>query len=91
MKKIALMVLAVGVTLGLALTAEARGWGYGCRGNTAVTNVSARGYGPGSCPGYSNGVRGYGVGNGRGYGPGFNRGYGPSAPPAPNVPGPAGK
>ncbi len=96
MKKITLMILALGVTLGgLALNAEARGPGWG-RGNgcPAWSNTNWKGYGPANRPAWSNGSgRGYGYGpaNCPAYnaqGQGYGRGYGPgwmrdNAPPAP--------
>lgn len=81
MKKIALMLLTLGVVVGgLAIAAEARGPGWG-RGNgcPAWSNASWKGYGPANCPAYNGKAQGYG----RGYGPGWMRGYGPAAPGMP--------
>jgi len=77
MKKMALMLLALGVVLGgLALAAEARGPGWG-RGNgcPAWSDANWKGYDPANRPAYG--------AKARGYGPGWMRGYGPAYPAMP--------
>lgn len=88
MKKIAMMILTLGVALGgLALNAEARGGGNGWGGCPGWRDASTangngygrgygRGYGPGNCPAYAQGSGA--AAQGSGYGPGYGRMmYGP--------------
>lgn len=83
MKKIAMMVLTLGVVLGFALTASACG-GYGPGsgyGPCPAWSSAGSGRGPGGCPGYN------GPGSGRGYGRGYGMMRGGTVQPAPVNPG----